>query len=222
MTSLGSQVPYKTPAPHATHGQESAPLPETRCRTGIIRKASSCRGPFLPATSPFPAPPGSLRASPHPVPAAGAFGTPAPALHSRRGRPSSERRANGAARPRPGPGPHPALTAPPGPRVPRPQTLSTGTRRGAPTWGQVAFEGCPDTEAALPKGTAVSASCEGFVRESAGDAPRGAGSGQASLAGRLVCSAADPSPACSSLAQSRGIIAQHSVRPSSFVPVRTR
>lgn len=50
VTSLGSQMPYKTPAPHATHRQESVAAQDAWTRAGIIQKASSFRGPFLFAT----------------------------------------------------------------------------------------------------------------------------------------------------------------------------
>lgn len=127
--SFGSEMPYKTPAPHATHRQESAAAQDSRARAGIIQKASSSRGPFLFATLLCPETPGSLEGSPYPLHAEGACGTEATELHSQRGRHSSEapRQSRSPpariAAPRPGPAPPAqaaAGAAPPCPSPPPP------------------------------------------------------------------------------------------------------
>lgn len=154
VTSLGSQMPYKTSVPHATHRQESAAAQDP------LQDRNYPNGEQLP----WPLPAGHIA-----VPRAAGLTSRIPAPRSRGGRlwhaspgapfPArppllrAPRQWRCPPPPRPTPRPHsPARAA----GAPRPQTLSTGTRRGARTWLRWLLRGCPDTGAALPKGTAVS------------------------------------------------------------------
>lgn len=132
VTSLGSQMPYKTPAPHATHGQDSAAARDPRQGQELSERRAA-------AVAPSRRPHRRAPRCPHAVPAAGARGSPAPPLHSRRGRPSSERRANGAARPRPTPRPH----SPARHRGPPPRNSERGGTARSPNLGAGGFQGLP-------------------------------------------------------------------------------
>lgn len=119
-------MPYKTPAPHATHRQESVAAQDPWARAGIIQKANSSRGPFRFSTWLCPETLGSLQSLPCPPHAKGACAQPATQLHSQRGRHSSEAPRQSRSPPAriAAPGPAPRLPPRPGKGRLAPRTAS--------------------------------------------------------------------------------------------------